>query len=185
VERRGERPTRTIKRAKISWLATIIASGAALAHFASCDDGPAVQFEGARGEIFERVVLEAFGDAARRLARDPCVRLLSEFHDRSGRTLAVRLQEQGLTAIDHLRTLVVSDGDRRPFCQSSFVLAGTVPGGRAVTICGRRFARQQRIDPAFAAIIVIHEALHTLGLPENPPSSEEITLRVRDRCGEK
>ena len=34
------------------------------------------------------------------------------------------------------------------------------------------------------AVIVIHEALHTLGLPENPPTSEEITARVRERCSE-
>jgi hypothetical protein len=38
------------------------------------------------------------------------------------------------------------------------------------------------LDPGYAAVIVIHEALHTLGLPENPPTSEEITARVRERC---
>jgi hypothetical protein len=30
--------------------------------------------------------------------------------------------------------------------------------------------------------MVIHEMLHTLGLGENPPSTFEITARVRDRC---
>jgi hypothetical protein len=35
----------------------------------------------------------------------------------------------------------------------------------------------------FAAVIVLHEALHSLGLEENPPSSEEITYRVMARCG--
>jgi hypothetical protein len=30
---------------------------------------------------------------------------------------------------------------------------------------------------------MLHEALHTLGLPENPPSSAEITEHVFARCG--
>jgi hypothetical protein len=30
--------------------------------------------------------------------------------------------------------------------------------------------------------MVIHEMLHTLGLGEDPPSSFEITERVRRRC---
>jgi hypothetical protein len=33
-----------------------------------------------------------------------------------------------------------------------------------------------------AQAIVIHEALHTLGLGENPPSSAEITARVLASC---
>jgi hypothetical protein len=32
-------------------------------------------------------------------------------------------------------------------------------------------------------IIVIHEFLHTLGLGENPPTSQAITQRVAIRCG--
>jgi hypothetical protein len=36
-----------------------------------------------------------------------------------------------------------------------------------------------------AEAIVIHEWLHSLGLGENPPSSDYITTRVRARCGER
>ena len=36
---------------------------------------------------------------------------------------------------------------------------------------------------ALGAALVLHEALHTLGLQENPPLSTEITQRVLDRCG--
>jgi hypothetical protein len=32
--------------------------------------------------------------------------------------------------------------------------------------------------------LLIHEALHTLGLGENPPSSEEISNIVLTHCGE-
>jgi hypothetical protein len=35
-----------------------------------------------------------------------------------------------------------------------------------------------------AEIAVIHEALHTLGLGENPPDSREITRLVTERCGD-
>ena len=34
-----------------------------------------------------------------------------------------------------------------------------------------------------AEIIVIHEFLHTLGLGENPPTSEAITAQIALRCG--
>jgi hypothetical protein len=32
-------------------------------------------------------------------------------------------------------------------------------------------------------ILLIHEFLHTLGLGENPPTSDAITQRVAVRCG--
>jgi hypothetical protein len=41
----------------------------------------------------------------------------------------------------------------------------------------------QQLDPPLAEAIIIHEALHTLGLREDPPSSREITRRVVKRCG--
>ncbi len=142
-----------------------------------------MRFDGATGTAFERVVLAAFAEAAKRLAEDPCLRVLAEFRDRLGETLERRLERLGLTAGEYLGQLVVSDGDNRAFCRSSLVLAGTRPGATAVLVCGRRFTRLQVRDPAFAAAIVIHEALHTLGLPENPPSSEAITAQVVARCG--
>jgi hypothetical protein len=33
-----------------------------------------------------------------------------------------------------------------------------------------------------AAVVIIHHALHSLGLGENPPDPDEITTRVLDRC---
>ena len=36
---------------------------------------------------------------------------------------------------------------------------------------------------ALARAVIIHEALHSLGLGENPPSSQAITARVLNRCG--
>ena len=52
-----------------------------------------------------------------------------------------------------------------------------------VFVCGDQFVRGWRVDRWHAEVVVIHEALHTLGLGENPPSSRDITARVRERCG--
>jgi hypothetical protein len=39
-----------------------------------------------------------------------------------------------------------------------------------------------RRDAGGAQAVVIHEALHSLGLPENPPASAYITRRVSMLC---
>jgi len=146
------------------------------------NSGPSVRFAGRRSPAFEEVLAAAFAEAARWLRRDPCLRLLSDFRDVAGRPLLERLAQTGLPADRFLGQLVVVDGDRRAFCQSSRVLAGTRPGSREIVFCGRRFLRAQMHDRGFAAAVVIHEALHALGLGENPPSTDEITARVLERC---
>ena len=77
------------------------------------------------------------------------------------------------------------------------VVAG--PGGRPGVFLGRQSLRTSaprrpvsRCESARAAsrgawrgaleATLIHEALHTLGLGENPPTSREITSRVVSRC---
>jgi hypothetical protein len=50
-------------------------------------------------------------------------------------------------------------------------------------VCGRVFREAASRQESRAEIAVIHEALHTLGLGENPPDSLEITRRVAERCG--
>jgi hypothetical protein len=61
-------------------------------------------------------------------------------------------------------------------------MAVTAPGSRVVYVCGRRFAEAQSRSATRAELVVLHEALHTLGLGENPPDSLEITRRVGQRC---
>ena len=61
-------------------------------------------------------------------------------------------------------------------------MALTTPGSRVVRVCGRRFWEAQARNPERAELVVLHEALHTLGLGENPPDSLEITRRVGARC---
>jgi hypothetical protein len=109
-----------------------------------------VRFAGSRSSAFEQVLASAFADAARWLRRDPCLRLLSEFHDSAGRPLSRRLEHFAMSADAYLAELVVVDGDRRAMCQSSRVLAVTRTGNREVAFCGRRFARIGMRDPDLA-----------------------------------
>jgi hypothetical protein len=64
----------------------------------------------------------------------------------------------------------------------------TIPGAPRVFVCpagGKVTSRLSRMEfesGSLAEAMVIHEMLHTLGLGENPPSTFEITDRVRARC---
>jgi hypothetical protein len=123
----------------------------------------------------------ALAEAGRRLTDAGCQQLLAEFHDMSGHVLAHRLDELELSAPRFLALLAFHDGSGDPVCASSKVLAATYPGSREVVLCSQ-FAELSRRDRQLAAAIFIHEALHSLGLSENPPTSREITARVIERC---
>jgi hypothetical protein len=42
-----------------------------------------------------------------------------------------------------------------------------------------QFKRVAVAEPDYAAVLLIHEELHALGLGQNPPTSADITDRVR------
>ena len=73
------------------------------------------------------------------------------------------------------------DGSTTAPCRRPRVYAFTAPGSRVVRACPA-LGRLAAAAPDEAEAVVIHEVLHTLGLAENPPSSEEITARVERRC---
>ena len=175
--RTDSRSARAPRRA----LAGLLVAAAVSAVARSGADGQALP-AGTSGTPFERAIRAAFADAAARLADDPCLRVLAEFRDRAGVALSAKLEQTGSSAPDYVRGLAAADGDHRELCQPGNVLAGTRPGSRLVFFCARRFSRIQFLDPELAAAVVIHEALHSLGLSENPPSSQEITDRVLARC---
>jgi hypothetical protein len=124
----------------------------------------------------------ALGGAARRLGRPACARVFADFADASGRPLQDRLDTLGLTGADYLALVFFAEGLDRGRCQEDHVLATAVPGSRVVSVCAR-FARAYQHDPRWAELTLIHEALHTLGLGEDPPSTFAISARVADRCG--
>jgi hypothetical protein len=62
-------------------------------------------------------------------------------------------------------------------------LAVTTVGSRVIYLCSARFRAVAEKNGAYVEAAIIHEALHALGLGENPPTSELITERVLARCG--
>ncbi len=129
------------------------------------------------------VVAEAVASAAARLARPGCALVLGDFSDTSGTPLAARVAATGESASGYLRWITFTSAAHHPACAGSNRVAFTVPGSRVVHVCPERFERVFRDDEGYAVNAVIHEALHTLGLGENPPSSAEITNAVAVRCG--
>ena len=123
---------------------------------------------------------QAIEGAGRRLGQARCRHLLTTFVDAAGRPLNEALDAQGLAPSDYLSRIFFYDGSASGCAQRR--LAYTEPGSRAVFVCGPRFWTVWRENPAYAECAVIHEALHSLGLGENPPSWEEITARVLDAC---
>ena len=126
-----------------------------------------------------RRVLDA---AAELLTRPQCEALTSDFVDVQGQKLATKLTTLGITASDYLGLVVFSDGGSREACRRDGVLAHTAAGSRVVYVCGRTFVRAAQQEPEEARALIIHELLHSLGLGENPPTSREITHRVKQRC---
>jgi len=129
------------------------------------------------------VVERAVAGASRRLEDPGCRRIFDEFRDGAGAPLQGRLDALGVGPSDYLSLVVFVDGSARRTCRRDDVLAVTTPGSRVVYVCGRVFREAASRQESRAEIAVIHEALHTLGLGENPPDSLEITRRVAERCG--
>jgi hypothetical protein len=122
-------------------------------------------------------------DGARGRLSDPrCQRVLDDFKDGAGRPLRARLEETGRTPEDYLGLIVFYDGRTHPRCGEVGIFAATSVGSRAVFVCPGELEMQARINPRVAEATLIHEALHTLGLGENPPLSREITAQVLRRC---
>jgi len=134
------------------------------------------------GPMLGAGVVRAVEGARRRLAEPGCAQIFAEFHDAAGRSLQDALDARGLSAAEYLDLIVYADGWVEPRCRLGHVLALTAPGARVVFVCGPAFLLTQAQDPGRAENTIIHEALHTLGLGENPPTSQQITTRVQAVC---
>jgi hypothetical protein len=131
-----------------------------------------------------RLVEETVRRASRRLADPGCAQLLLDFDDlRTGRPLAETLAASGRTPSTLFASLHFYDGDRMVQCRWRNTWAWVAVGTDAVFVCRSRFVNLATKNEKLAMNILVHEALHTLGLGENPPSSEEITASVIRRCG--
>jgi hypothetical protein len=124
----------------------------------------------------------ALRGAADQIADERCQALLDEFTDASGQPLRSVLAVHGLAVSEYMAQVFFYDAPESA-CRAAN-LAITKPGSRAIFVCGAHFQREMSQDSRNAEAIVIHELLHSLGLGENPPSSDYITGRVRARCGQ-
>lgn len=122
-------------------------------------------------------------DRARERLSDPvCQQVLDDFRDGEGRPLRARLEETGQTPEDYLGLIIFYDGRTHPRCAQEGIFAATSAGSRAVFVCPRELEKVTQLNAALAEATLIHEALHTLGLGENPPTSRQITAGVIRRC---
>ena len=137
-------------------------------------------------EPASQAVRRAVAGAYERLEEPACVALLSRFHDAEGRTLKENLDATGETAQSYLALRIFFyEGYRLSTCRSRRAkkgLAVTRPGSRAIFVCSHRFKDVQERNPSEAEAVVLHELLHSLGLGENPPASDEITSAVTKSC---
>ena len=129
------------------------------------------------------IVIHALEGAYEWLAKPRCRDVLSDFHDEGGRPLAAALAGLEVDLPSYLRLIVFVDGFAQPRCGDSDILALTMPRNRVVYICGRSLERELHYHERWTRAVLIHEALHTLGLGENPPSSGSITATIVERCG--
>lgn len=114
----------------------------------------------------------AFDVARERVARRPACRDLYRDLDRSG-----------VDSLEATRYLVTTLRERQRLCDRR-VSAFTVPGGLTTRLC----PSFSRLPTPRAAAVLIHESLHTAGLPESPlvpeaMRSSEINDLVARRCG--
>jgi hypothetical protein len=127
-------------------------------------------------------VRHALAGASKRLDRPACQQVFDDFKDGEGRSLQDTLITLGDTGGSYInKKMLFYDGGPKKQCRSG-VLAFTAPGSRVVYVCGEAFSRAFRDDRRFAEAVLIHEALHSLGLGENPPTSQAITAHVIRRC---
>ena len=136
------------------------------------------------GALAAAALERTLAGAARRLGQPGCLDVYRSFDEVPDFQPDARLQALGLTLAQYLAVIVFADGADRPLCRRGDVLAVTAPGSRVVYVCSARFAEAASRDPEGTEALLIHEALHSLGLPENPPASREITRRVLACCGD-
>jgi hypothetical protein len=128
-------------------------------------------------------VQRAAEGAAARLRRPACQDLLTDFSDASGQLLSTTLaasRRDPAEAFARLRFFEVRDA---PQCTGGATLAFTQVGSPIIRVCGRQFKDRFLGNRKTTEVIMIHEFLHTLGLGENPPTSQAITAQVELRCG--
>jgi hypothetical protein len=169
----------------LGWVGPLLLLGLLTPVAASAAPGPVRLeiLEGAAGSPASDGLALAVRTAGRKLESPQCREVFSEFRDANGIRIADRLAALGQSPATYLSLVVFYEGHGYSRCDSRATYASTSPGSRAVYICSPQFLQKQRDQPGYAAVLIIHEELHSLGLGEDPPTSKQITSAVIARCG--
>jgi hypothetical protein len=127
------------------------------------------------------LIVQALAGARRKLENPACQQLLTDYTDAEGRTLGENLGSR--TPADYLGRLVIRDGEipkGSHRCWQSGAGAFTPKATLVVFVCGANF---RSLSPRLRENALIHEMLHSLGLGQNPPTSQDISRQVANRCG--
>jgi hypothetical protein len=133
------------------------------------------------GRYEARMVDMAREGAMRRLQTAECRQVLTDFKDPQGRTPLENLAAFAVEPHEYVAQVPFLDGRDRPLCQRGQSQLLSTRGTARVLVC-EPFLETVNRERDMAEFYVIHEILHTLGLDENPPSSQEITQQVKRRC---
>ena len=128
--------------------------------------------------------ISALESAAARFEDSDCLKVLADFQTINGLTPADQLAAWGIDIQSYLTMVTFIDDSRHRLCEKGGLFF-TSPGSRVVRVCVEQFKLVRHHSRGYLAALFIHEILHTLGLGESPPSSEEITTRAMLRCGKK
>jgi hypothetical protein len=121
--------------------------------------------------------------AAARLARCSCQKVLFDFVDEQGVPLGTRLAASGRNPVEGYSALRFVNKPLAPQCRIGNRLAFTFPGSQVIYVCSLKLRNESIQNSVRTELILIHEFLHSLGLGENPPTSQAITEQVVVRCG--
>jgi len=134
------------------------------------------------GNIVARAAVKASLDRAIQRLRNPdCSRALLALRGSGGESLGVTLAQRAPSWADYLQGVYFSEGTTGSPCQRRSVLAFTAVNSRVVFICSDAFLSLRRRSIWHAEAVIIHEILHTLGLPDRN-DDQDITEQVLQAC---
>ena len=132
--------------------------------------------------LARRATIAALESASAQLADADCRKILTDFEDGNGRSLADRLSSVAVDIHVYLSMVTFID-DSRHKRRVSGVLALTSPGSRVVRVCVDELKQINAKQPDNMVAYNDPRDPYMLGLGEKPPSSRQITARVLARCG--
>ena len=171
------------RRCRVLVLGAAAFFAVAAGSFAQSPSEERISILGVKNSFVVSAANDAYGLALVKLSHPHCQLVFRDFRDPKGHTLQSKLDSLERSGADFLRILRFANGEHLEPCQARGVLAATTPLSHVIFLCGIPFFEKEHRDPEFAAALVIHEMLHSLGLGENPPASNDITAKVIERCG--